>query len=97
MKDSNRDHFKVVWLAGGLTRERLEEAKVAHRQIAGNTRKNRTALGPTNLMDNLEAFSDRCLYPLLLHPAQVVRFMLNSGEFRWGARFANPGKVHVYT
>lgn len=66
--DSEKPHFRVVWLSGGLTRADLERAKVAHRQVANDNKKFKTGLDPTTWMDRMLTFEDRSTFPLVRGP-----------------------------
>jgi hypothetical protein len=78
-------------MCGGITEAALREAAIAYRQVCNKSLKNRSELVPSNWLQRVQPFYDKNLYPLEVHFAQIVRIMINCGQFFLSGRFGNAG------
>jgi hypothetical protein len=80
-------------MCGGVTADTMRQAAIAYRQVSNKTLKNRTEIVPSNWLQRLQPFYDKNLYPLEIHMAQIVRIMLDCGQFYLSGKFGNAGEI----
>ena len=91
MKDAGQPHHSLPWMVGGVTRQFLNECFVKYHQVSNRVAKGRTELAATTTFQHMGTHVDRHIWPLHLHPAQLVRLMLLNGNYMLSSKLCNPG------
>jgi hypothetical protein len=90
-KDFGKPHYTVPWLVGGLTVENLKAAALAYRQVSNKSMKDRTEIPVANWQSKVQPWYDLHLFPLFLTLSQIVRLMVDSGDWYLSGKWGNPG------